>query len=157
MYETNPYVNALGYNWFYNMGLSVFPLVDASGNQTVTVDCYYGSCYYYDVDNSYTVGSYMRGENTVFEEVFRTDLGLVEANSQNDLREFAMNLDGDNVVNAHQIMNFGYMMSFRLEQEIVYGDLIVHYVDEDGNKLTEDITSSDEVGNPYVWNLMAII
>ena len=80
----------------------------------------------------------MRGENTVFEEVFRTDLGLVEANSQNDLREFAMNLDGDNVVNAHEIMNFGYMMSFRLEQEIVYGDLIVHYIDEDGNKLTED-------------------
>ena len=149
MYETNPYVNALGYNWFYNMGLSVFPLVDASGNQTVAVDCYYGSCYYYDVDNSYTVGAYMRGENTVFEEVFRTDLGLVEANSQNDLREFMMAVNGDNVLNAHQIMNFGYMMSFSLEQEIVYGDLIVHYVDEDGNKLTEDITSSDEVGNPY--------
>lgn len=149
MYETNPEVNALGYNWFYNRGLSVFPLTDASGNPTLNVDCFYGSCTYYDTDSNYTIGSYMRGENTVFEEVFRIDLGTVSANSQNDLREFMMAISGENVVNAHQMMNFGYMMSFSLEQETIYGDLIVHYVDEDGNKLTDDIVSTDEVGNPY--------
>ena len=46
-------------------------------------------------------------------------------------------------------MAFGFDIKLELQKEKVFGKLIVNYVDEDGNKLTDSITTEEEVDTPY--------
>lgn len=138
--ETNPAVSSFGYDWFYNKGLMVSPVSDALGNEIKKSDLEKGK---------YFIGNYMRGENTVFEEVFKKDFALIDSLASAELTKLDLNLSGENITNAFGGMNFGYMMSFQLEREVVYGNVVVNYVDEEYNKLTESITLSDVVGEKY--------
>ena len=133
--ETNPEVSTLGYNWFYNECLYLAPSSDSEGNAI-------------NLDSTYTIGAYMRGENTVFEDVFAKDFATISSDSTMDLRTFEMYLDGPKTVNVFMDMNLGYMMSFSLEREAL-GTVVINYVDSDGNKLTEEVTTTDLVGNEY--------
>lgn len=138
--ETNPIVNAFGYDWFYNKGLAIYPVVDTEGNK-------------YDDkntrDNGFYLGDYMRSGNEVTESVLRNDLGTVASNSTASLTPILMSVDGPYVVNVFQTMAFGFDIKLELQKEKVFGKLIVNYVDEDGNKLTDSITTEEEVDTPY--------
>lgn len=138
--ETNPVLNAFGYDWYYNKGLMVSPVTDADGNKITQKMLESGN---------YFIGNYMRGENTVLEKVFQKDFANIAKETTNTLTQLDLNISGPNVTNPYQKMNFGYMISFKLEREVEYGKLIVNYVDQDGNKLLDSETSEFEVGTEY--------
>ena len=138
-YETNPEVNELGYNWFYNECLYITPNYDINGNKLG----------YSNMNSTFAIGSYMRKENPIFEDVFKEDLKNIASKTTENLRSFEMFLDGPKTVNVYQNMNFGFMMSFQLEREIVEGTVTVSYVDVDGNKLAETEMFKGEVGTEY--------
>ena len=138
--ETNPIVNSFGYDWFYNKGLTIYPLVDLDGNK------------YNDTNvknNGFYLGDYMRSDNAITESVVRNDLGTITSNSTASLRPMLMSIDGPYVVNVFQFMAFGFDIKLELQKEKVFGKLIVNYVDEDGNKLTDSIITEKEVDTPY--------
>ena len=139
--ETNSTVSALGYDWFYNKGLAIYPIEDADGNK-------------YKKDNEvrdkgFYLGNYMRGENTATEKVFRKDFNKITSDSSVDLTDLMIAVDGLYIVNAHQFMAFGFDMKFELARETLYGKLIVNYVDDQGNKLADSIITEAEVDAPY--------
>ena len=134
--ETNPEVSALGYNWFYNECMYLLPVTDSEGNPINSKN------------NTYTIGAYMRGENTIFEEVFEKDFSSIPSSEVADLRRFEISFDGPKLVNVFMDMDLGYMMSFTLERESL-GTVITNYVDSDGNKLTEEIVTTNKVGEKY--------
>ena len=138
-YETNPEVNELGYNWFYNECLYITPNYDINGNKLG----------YSNMNSTFAIGSYMRKENPIFEDVLKEDLKNIASKTTENLRSFEMFLDGPKTVNVYQNMNFGFMMSFQLEREIVEGTVTVSYVDVDGNKLAETEMFKGEVGTEY--------
>ena len=137
--ETNSEVNELGYNWFYNECLFITPESDVDGNMIT----------YNDLDSTYTIGAYMRGENDIFEKVFQNDLGNIESGDLKSLRSFEMYLSGPKTTNVFMDMNFGFMMSFKLEREVIYGEVVSGYVDTEGNILADSEISSGIVGEEY--------
>ena len=137
--ETNATVSALGYNWFYNKGIGFYPIEDISGNQLNAKNT---------KDKNFYLGNYMRKENDVTEKVFRKDLGIIKSNTEASVTPIMMLIDFTYVVNAHQSMEFAFNMALELERKT--GKLIVNYVDLDGNKLINSITSEEEVGSKYV-------
>ena len=138
--ETNTEVSELGYNWFYNKGLGLYPVTDANGNALTTKNTR---------DNGFYVGNYMRNESTVTEEVVTKDLGTIESNSENSLTPITMYLDFYYITNAFSNMEFGFNIKFELARETLYGKLIVNYVDDQGNKLADSIITEAEVDTPY--------
>ena len=141
--ETNSVLNAFGYDWFYNKGLMVSPVTDVNGNKIT---------YNMLEKGNYFIGNYMRGENKVLEEVFRKDFENIAIDTANTLTQLDLNISGPNVTNPFQKMNFGYMISFKLEKEVKYGKLIVNYVDQDGNKLLDSDINEYEVDTEYKTN-----
>lgn len=142
VYETNPAVNALGYNWFWNKALLLYPENDLNDEKIKIVT---GS----EETSKYAIGAYMRGEQPILNDVFSKDLGTIAKSDEAFLRKIVLNMDFYHVVNGHSNMDFLYGMGFELTREIINGKLIVNYVDEDGNKLTDSITTEEEVDTPY--------
>ena len=139
--ETNAEVSELGYNWFYNKGVAVFPTVDTDGNKYEEDS---------DVrDKGFYVGDYMRNASYITENVVNNDLGTILSGKENSLTPIMMTIDFDYVVNAHQGMKFGFNIKFELARETLYGKLIVNYVDDQGNKLADSIITEAEVDTPY--------
>lgn len=139
--ETNKEVSELGYNWFYNKGLGLYPVTDANGNEYKTSAS--------TRDKGFYIGNYMRNESTITEEVVTKDFGTINASSENSLTPIVMLIDFYNVTNAFSNMEFGFNLKFELAKETLYGKLIVNYVDEEGNKLAESIITEAEVDTPY--------
>ncbi len=138
--ETNSEVSELGYNWFYNKGIGLYPVKDVAGNE-------YN--YKNTKDKGFYVGDYMRNASYITEEVVNNDLGTILSGAENGLTPIMMLIDFDYVVNAHQGMDFGLNIKFELEKEVKNGKLVVNYVDLDGNKLTESIITEKEVDTEY--------
>ena len=138
--ETNAEVSELGYNWFYNKGLGLYPVTDVNGNPVNSKNTR---------DNGFYVGNYMRNESTVTEEVVTKDLGTIESGSENSLTPIEMYLDFYYVTNAFSNMEFGFNIKFELARETLFGKLIVNYVDDQGNKLADSIITEAEVDTPY--------
>ncbi len=133
--ETNPEVSELGYNWFYNECLYLGPSNTLEGDHI-------------NLDRTYSIGAYMRGENNLLEEMLSNDFTNISSGSEVSSSNMKMQLSGRNTINVFMDMNFGFMISFSLEREEV-GTVITNYVDSDGNKLTEEIITEGKVGNEY--------
>lgn len=142
IYETNPTVNALGYNWFWNKALLLYPETDLNDEKIQIVS---GS----EETSKYAIGAYMRGEQSILNDVFDKDLGVIAKSDEAILRKLVLGLDFYHIVNGHSYMDFYYAMGFELAREVINGKLIVNYVDEDGNKLTDSIVTEEEVDTPY--------
>lgn len=139
--ETNKEVSELGYNWFYNKGLGIYPVEDVNGNVYKSAAS--------TRDKGFYVGNYMRNESTITEEVVTRDLGNINAESEYTLTPMVMLIDFYYITNAFSNMEFGFNLKFELAKETVYGKLIVNYVDEEGNKLAESIITEAEVDTLY--------
>ncbi len=128
--ETNEDILNLSYNYFYNknfsLGLEDDEITDANSNE-------------------YSIGEYMRDEEKG-EETIKEQIGLLESNTTNDLK-MTYYINGAYTCNAY--LGYFFMTNMQLSYSALKGTLVVNHVDSDGNKLTEEVTSTDLVGNEY--------
>ena len=128
--ETNEDILNLSYNYFYNknfsLGLEDDEVTDANSNK-------------------YSIGEYMRDENKG-EDTIKEQIGLLESNTANDLK-MTFYINGAYTCNAY--LGYNFMINMQLSYSALKGVLVVNHVDSDGNRLTEEVTTTDLVGNEY--------
>lgn len=139
MKETNSNVNELGFNWFYNRGLFLYPSSVLENEALPATD---------KENGTYSIGSYMRNKNNIISNILLENSKYL-ANSNVVLPEFVWDMDFDYLVNAHMNMDYMYTFAFTLDKEVIKGKLIVNYVDEEGNELTPSIITEKVVGEEY--------
>lgn len=128
--ETNEDILNLSYNYFYNknfsLGLEDDEVTDADSNK-------------------YSIGEYMRDEDKG-EDTIKEQIGLLESNTTNDLK-MTFYINGAYTCNAY--LGYYFMTNMQLSYSALKGVLVVNHVDSDGNRLTEEVTTTDLVGNEY--------
>lgn len=128
--ETNKDILNLSYNYFYNknfsLGLEDDEVTDADSNK-------------------YSIGEYMRDEDKG-EDTIKEQIGLLESNTANDLK-MTFYINGAYTCNAY--LGYNFMINMQLSYSALKGVLVVNHVDSDGNRLTEEVTTTDLVGNEY--------
>lgn len=128
--ETNEDILNLSYNYFYNknfsLGLEDDEVTDADSNE-------------------YSIGEYMRDEDKG-EDTIKEQIGLLESNTTNDLK-MTFYINGAYTCNAY--LGYNFMINMQLSYSALKGVLVVNHVDSDGNRLTEEVTTTDLVGNEY--------
>lgn len=128
--ETNEDILNLSYNYFYNknfsLGLEDDEVTDADSNK-------------------YSIGEYMRDEDKG-EDTIKEQIGLLESNTTNDLK-MTFYINGAYTCNAY--LGYNFMINMQLSYSALKGVLVVNHVDSDGNRLTEEVTTTDLVGNDY--------
>ena len=128
--ETNEDILNLSYNYFYNknfsLGLEDDEVTDADSNK-------------------YSIGEYMRDEDKG-EDTIKEQIGLLESNTTNDLK-MTFYINGAYTCNAY--LGYNFMINMQLSYSALKGVLVVNHVDSDGNRLTEEVTTTDLVGNEY--------
>lgn len=131
IYETNPELAALAYDYFYNHLITITP--ESVG---------------YTTTDENTVGSYMAGYHkknaSAYESICNRDFGDIKAGSEAALEGFVMNLNGPDTKNVYQSYNFGFTLGFQLEQT----DVEQYYYDG-AVSVTKNVT---ENGQPYQVN-----
>lgn len=143
--ETNKTMLVLAYNFFYNEGLGFyFDQKDENGNYTDNKDLknadYNGG--------DYSIGSYLRDETKGDEEILER-AGTLESNSENTISGTLKNI-GNYTPNAY--LDYFFMVNLQLRYKAKFGNLIVKYVDTNGNELLSDVTSTEMVGKDYLTN-----
>ena len=143
--ETNSAILLLAYDYFYNEGLGFyFDEKDEEGNYVDNKD----------IENSdrtgslNSIGSYMRDEKKGDEEILER-AGTLESNSEKTISGVLKNI-GDYTPNAY--IGFNFMTNLRLKYKAKTGNLIIRYVDREGNELLSDVTSTEMVGKNYQTN-----
>jgi hypothetical protein len=127
--ETNATLIALTYDYFYNSLLTFeFETTESSEN------------------SANSIGEYMRTEG-LGEDVVINDIGSVEPDKEYSLTESKLKLDGAKTGNAYQGYNFNFHM--HISYEVAKGNVIVNYVTTDGEKLSDEITSTGKVNDEY--------
>lgn len=140
--ETNKDVLVLAYNYFYNEGLSFyFDQKDKNGNYTDNKDMSNSD----REGENYSIGSYMRDEKKGDEEILER-AGTLESNSENTISGVLKNI-GNYTPNAY--LNFNFMVNLQLKYRARTGNLIIRYVDREGNELLSSVTSTKMVGKDY--------
>lgn len=128
--ETNEDILNLSYNYFYNknfsLGLEDDEVTDANSNK-------------------YSIGEYMRDEDKG-EDTIKEQIGLLESNTANDLK-MTFYINGAYTCNTY--LGYNFMINMQLSYSALKGVLVVNHVDSDGNRLTEEVTTTDLVGNEY--------
>ena len=128
--ETNEDILNLSYNYFYNknfsLGLEDDEVTDADSNK-------------------YSIGEYMRDEDKG-EDTIKEQIGLLESNTANGLK-MTFYINGAYTCNAY--LGYNFMINMQLSYSALKGVLVVNHVDSDGNRLTEEVTTTDLVGNEY--------
>lgn len=128
--ETNKDILNLSYNYFYNknfsLGLEDDEVTDADSNK-------------------YSIGEYMRDEDKG-EYTIKEQIGLLESNTANGLK-MTFYINGAYTCNAY--LGYNFMINMQLSYSALKGVLVVNHVDSDGNRLTEEVTTTDLVGNEY--------
>lgn len=128
--ETNEDILNLSYNFFYNKGLA-FGIEDDEVTDANSED--------------YSIGEYMR-DDTKGEEAIKKEIGVLEKESTSDLKT-TIYINGAYVCNAY--LGYNFMVNMQLSYSAIKGTLVVNHVDSDGNRLTEEETTIDLVGNDY--------
>lgn len=131
VYETNEDILNLTYDYFFNKGLAFgFEDDEVTGANS----------------NHYSVGEYMRDENKG-EEQIKNNIGSLKSGSINDIR-MSFYINGPYICNTY--LGYYFMTNMHFSYSAKNGKLVINYVDTDGNKLTEEITRMDKVGELYL-------
>lgn len=143
--ETNKDVLVLAYNYFYNEGLSFyFDQKDKNGNYTDNKNMSNSD----REGENYSIGSYMRDEKKGDEEILER-AGTLKSNSENTISGVLKNI-GNYTPNAY--LNFNFMVNLQLKYRARTGNLIIRYVDREGNELLSSVTNTEIVGKDYQTN-----
>lgn len=143
--ETNKTILALAYNFFNNEGLAFyFDEKNDAGeyvdNSEINNADYTGT--------SYSIGSYMRDETKGDKEILER-AGTLKSGSENTLSGVLKNV-GAYTPNAY--IGYNFMVDLQLKYKAKTGNLIIKYVDRDGNELLSDVISTELVGKEYLTN-----
>ncbi|MEE0015223.1 MAG: MucBP domain-containing protein [Bacilli bacterium] len=143
--ETNKTMLVLAYNYFYNEGLGFyFDTKDENGNYSENPEVSRS-----DVNGgSYSIGSYLRDEKKGDEEILER-AGILKSNSENTISGTLKNV-GNYTPNAY--LDYFFMVNLQLKYKAKTGNLIIRYVDREGNELLSDVTSTEMVGKNYQTN-----
>ena len=142
--ETNSTILALAYNYFYNEGLSFYfdEKDETTGEYKENKDLSNSNI----TGTDYSIGSYMRdnskGNNEISERA-----GILKSNSTSTISGVLKNI-GRYTPNSY--IGFDFMVNMQFTYSIKEGTVITNYVDSDGNKLIDEITITDKVGNEYI-------
>lgn len=143
--ETNKTMLILAYNYFYNEGLGFyFDTKDETGNYIENPEVSNSN----SNGGSYSIGSYLRDETKGDEEI-KERAGTLESNSENTISGTLKNI-GNYTPNAY--LDYFFMVNLQLRYKAKYGNLIIKYVDREGNELLSDVTSTEMVGKNYQTN-----
>lgn len=143
--ETNKTMLVLAYNYFYNEGLGFyFDTKDENGNYSENPEVRRS-----DVNGgSYSIGSYLRDEKKGDEEILER-AGTLKSNSENTISGTLKNV-GNYTPDAY--LDYFFMVNLQLKYKAKYGNLIIRYVDREGNELLSSVTSTEMVGKNYQTN-----
>lgn len=143
--ETNKTMLVLAYNYFYNEGLGFyFDTKNENGNYSENPEVSRS-----DVNGgSYSIGSYLRDEKKGDEEILER-AGTLKSNSENTISGTLKNV-GNYTPNAY--LDYFFMVNLQLKYKAKTGNLIIRYVDREGNELLSSVTSTEMVGKNYQTN-----
>lgn len=143
--ETNKTMLILAYNYFYNEGLGFyFDTKDETGNYIENPEVSNSN----SNGGSYSIGSYLRDEKKGDEEILER-AGILKSNSENTISGTLKNV-GNYTPNAY--LDYFFMVNLQLKYKAKTGNLIIRYVDREGNELLSDVTSTEMVGKNYQTN-----
>ncbi len=103
-----------------------------------------------DTSDNFSVGEYMRDENKG-DDVIKEKVGTLLSGDSKSLNNTVFKINGKYTNNAYQ--NYWFNFHMYLKYNALKGNLIVRYIDQDGNELIKEITSTDMVGNSYITEL----
>ena len=142
--ETNSTILALAYNYFYNEGLSFYfdEKDETTGEYKENKDLSNSNI----TGTDYSIGSYMRdnskGNNEISERA-----GILKSNSTSTISGVLKNIG---IYTPNSYIGFDFMVNMQFTYSAKEGVLVVNHVDSDGNRLTEEVTTTDLVGNEYI-------
>jgi len=141
--ETHSTILALAYNYFYNEGLSFYfdEKDETTGEYKENKDLSNSNI----TGTDYSIGSYMRdnskGNNEISERA-----GILKSNSTSTISGVLKNIG---IYTPNSYIGFDFMVNMQFTYSAKEGVLVVNHVDSDGNRLTEEVTTTDLVGNEY--------
>lgn len=141
--ETHSTILALAYNYFYNEGLSFYfdEKDETTGEYKENKDLSNSNI----TGTDYSIGSYMRdnskGNNEISERA-----GILKSNSTSTISGILKNIG---IYTPNSYIGFDFMVNMQFTYSAKEGVLVVNHVDSDGNRLTEEVTTTDLVGNEY--------
>ncbi len=143
--ESNKTVLVLAYNFFNNECLSFYfdEKNDAGeyvNNSEINNADYTGT--------NYSIGSYMRDETKGDKEILER-AGILKSGSESTLSGVLQNVG---VYTPNAYIGYNFMVDLQLKYKAKTGNLIVKYVDREGNELLSDVTSTELVGKEYLTN-----
>lgn len=141
--ETNSTILALAYNYFYNEGLSFY--FDEKDNETEEYKQGEDFNNYNNTGTKYSIGEYMRdntkGDNEILERA-----GEIKSNNSVQISGTLRNIGR---YTPDSYIGYEFMAKLQFTYSAKEGVLVVNHVDSDGNRLTEEVTTTDLVGNDY--------
>ena len=135
--ETNPDVLALSYNYFYNKALAFVFENDKEGKSSSDL---------YNISEDYSIGEYMR-DKSKGDEAIMASAGTLAPNSTKSINNAMLYTSGNYVLNA--FINYEFMVDLQFTYSAQKGTVIVKYVDEDGNSLTENVEMEGMIGKEF--------
>lgn len=130
--ETNANIIKLSYDNFYN-NLFSYNLTGENTND--------------EISEQYSIGEYMRDEDKG-DDIIKENVGTLLSGDSKSLENTFLKVNGRYTNNAYQNYNFNFHM--HLKYNALMGDLVVKYVDQDGNELTDTLFKSGMVGKEYI-------
>ena len=131
VYETNPDLIALSYDYFYNKGLSF----GFEGDEVNS-----------DNSEDYAIGEYMRDE-AKGDDYITTNAGTLAPNTNNYTINGGLYTAGNYLMNSY--LGYEFNIDMQLTYSALKGTVIAKYVDINGNVLADDVITNDMVGKDY--------
>lgn len=129
--ESNTEIVALYFDYFYNKGIS-WTFEDDELTEENT--------------HEFSVGEYMRDESKGDEQL-KKSFGRLESNSEKSLNNMKLKFDGKYLTNVSQRTEYDFHIQFSFS--ILKGNLIVKYIDDEGNELSDPEKYTEIVGTKY--------
>ena len=129
--ETNPYVIALSYDYFYNKGLSW----GFENDEYTPGD-----------SEDLAIGEYMRDE-VKGDDYIIENAGTLNSNTSDYTISGTLYTSGSYILNAY--LGYEFNLDLQFTYSALKGTVIAKYVDIYGNILSEDVITTDMVGKDY--------
>ena len=131
VYETNPDVIALSYDYFYNKGLSWG---------------FENDDYSKDDSEDLAIGEYMRDE-VKGDDYIKENAGTLNSNTSDYTLNGTLYTSGNYLLDSY--LGYEFNVNMQWTYSALKGTVITKYVDIYGNVLREDIITTDMVGKDY--------